>query len=98
MTFVYLSFNETCQNTVPQAIIAFLEGTDFEDAIRNAISLGGDSTLAAITGSIAGRIWVSWLDWNKAYTYLDEPLKGSGQWGASFNNIASRVDKDNQKH
>lgn len=47
-------FNESCQETVPQAIIAFLESTDFEDAIRNAISLGGDSdTLAAITGSIA---------------------------------------------
>ena len=47
-------FNETCQDTVPQAIVAFLESTDFEDAIRNAISLGGDSdTLAAITGSIA---------------------------------------------
>ena len=46
-------FNETCQETVPQAIIAFLESRDFEDAIRNAISLGGDSdTLAAITGSI----------------------------------------------
>ena len=39
---------------MPQAIIAFLESTDFEDAIRNAISLGGDSdTMAAITGSIA---------------------------------------------
>ncbi len=47
-------FNETCQDTVPQAIVAFLESTDFEDAIRNAISLGGDSdTLAAITGGIA---------------------------------------------
>ena len=34
-------FNATCQDTVPQAIIAFLESTDFEDAIRNAISLGG---------------------------------------------------------
>ena len=40
--------------TVPQAIIAFLESTDFEDALRTAVSLGGDSdTLAAITGSIA---------------------------------------------
>lgn len=48
------SFNESCQETVPEAIIAFLESLDFEDAIRNAISLGGDSdTLAAITGSIA---------------------------------------------
>ena len=47
-------FNETCQETVPEAIIAFLESNGFEDAIRNAISLGGDSdTLAAITGSIA---------------------------------------------
>jgi len=48
------SFDESCQETVPEAIIAFLESTSFEDAIRNAISLGGDSdTLAAITGSIA---------------------------------------------
>ncbi|NLY36850.1 MAG: ADP-ribosylglycohydrolase, partial [Tissierellia bacterium] len=47
-------FNETCQETVPQAIEAFLESTSFEDAIRTAISVGGDSdTLAAITGSIA---------------------------------------------
>jgi type I restriction enzyme M protein len=44
----------TCQGTVPQAIMAFLESNSFEDAIRNAISIGGDSdTLAAITGSIA---------------------------------------------
>ena len=48
------SFHETCRQTVPQAIRAFLESTDFEDAVRNAVSLGGDSdTLAAITGSIA---------------------------------------------
>ena len=47
-------FNESCQGTVPQAIEAFLESTDFEDAIRNAISIGGDSdTLAAITGALA---------------------------------------------
>jgi type I restriction enzyme M protein len=47
-------FNETCQDTVPQALEAFFESTDFEDAIRNAISIGGDSdTLAAITGGIA---------------------------------------------
>jgi type I restriction enzyme M protein len=47
-------FNETCQGSVPQAIEAFLESTGFEDAIRNAISIGGDSdTLAAITGGIA---------------------------------------------
>jgi len=47
-------FNETCQDTVPQAIQAFIESVSFEDAIRNAISIGGDSdTLAAITGGIA---------------------------------------------
>lgn len=46
--------DETCQKTVPEAIIAFLEVKDFEDAIRNAVSLGGDTdTLGAITGSIA---------------------------------------------
>ena len=46
--------DETCQRTVPEAIIAFLEAEDFEDAIRNAVSLGGDTdTLGAITGSIA---------------------------------------------
>ena len=47
-------FNETCQQTVPQALEAFFESTGFEDAIRNAISIGGDSdTLAAITGGVA---------------------------------------------
>ncbi len=70
-------FNETCQETVPQAIIAFLESTDFEDAIRNAISLGGDSdTLAAITGSIAEAAYRIPEDIKqKALSYLDEPLK-----------------------
>lgn len=69
-------FNETCQETVPQAIIAFLESTDFEDAIRNAISLGGDSdTLAAITGSIAEAAYgiPEWIQ-KKALSYLDAPL------------------------
>ena len=47
-------FNETCQKTVPEAIIAFLDSSDFENAIRLAVSLGGDSdTLACITGGIA---------------------------------------------
>ncbi len=47
-------FDETCQGTVPEAIYIFLESEDFEDAIRTAISIGGDSdTLAAIVGSIA---------------------------------------------
>ena len=47
-------FNETCQGTVPQAITCALESDSFEDAVRNAISLGGDAdTLAAIAGPIA---------------------------------------------
>ena len=48
------TFNETCQVTVPQAIVCFLESEDFENAVRLAVSIGGDSdTIAAITGSIA---------------------------------------------
>lgn len=48
------SFDVTCQGSVPQALAAFFESISFEDAIRNAISLGGDSdTIAAITGSVA---------------------------------------------
>jgi ADP-ribosylglycohydrolase len=48
------SFDVSCQGTVPEAIIAFLESESYEDAVRNAISLGGDSdTLACITGGIA---------------------------------------------
>ena len=44
----------SCQGTVPEAIVAFLDSTDFESAIRLAVSLGGDSdTLACITGGIA---------------------------------------------
>jgi ADP-ribosylglycohydrolase len=78
-------FNESCQETVPQAIIAFLESTDFEDAIRNAISLGGDSdTLAAITGDIAQAAYgiPEWIK-EKALTYLDEPLREVyNQWCA----------------
>ena len=47
-------FNETCQETVPQALAAFLESESFEDAIRNAVSLGGDGdTQACIAGAIA---------------------------------------------
>lgn len=69
-------FDESCQGTVPQAIIAFLESDDFEDAIRNAISLGGDSdTLAAITGSIAEAYYGIPQDIREeALSYLDHTL------------------------
>jgi ADP-ribosylglycohydrolase len=47
-------FDVSCQGSVPQSIIAFLESTDFESAVRNAISLGGDAdTMACIAGAIA---------------------------------------------
>ena len=47
-------FNESCQETVPEAIIAFLESTGYENGVRLAVSIGGDSdTIACITGAIA---------------------------------------------
>lgn len=70
------SFNETCQGSVPQAFAAFFESVSFEDAIRNAISIGGDSdTIAAITGSVAEAFYG--VDENlkkEAMSYLDERL------------------------
>lgn len=71
------SFDVSCQGSVPEAIIAFLESTDFEDAIRNAISIGGDSdTIAAITGSIAEAAYgIPDKIREKAISYLAEPLK-----------------------
>lgn len=69
-------FNETCQDTVPQAMMAFFESTGFEDAIRNAISIGGDSdTLAAITGGIAEAYYGIPSEIRKhELTFLDERL------------------------
>lgn len=50
----FYSFDVSCQGSVPQAMIAFLESDNFEDAIRKAVSIGGDSdTIACITGGIA---------------------------------------------
>lgn len=70
-------FNETCQRTVPQAIVAFLDSKNFEDAIRNAVSIGGDSdTVAAITGSISEAYYGVPKEMElKARTYLDDFLK-----------------------
>lgn len=68
------TFDVSCQGSVPQAIMAFLESTGFEDAIRNAISIGGDSdTIAAITGSIAEAYYGVPDDIrSQAVQYLDE--------------------------
>ena len=71
-------FNESCQETVPEAIIAFLESTDFEDAIRNGISLGGDSdTLTCITGGIAEAFYggVPQDIAEKALSYLPKAMR-----------------------
>lgn len=67
----------TCQTSVPQAIVAFLDGKDFEDSIRNAISIGGDSdTIGCITGSIAEAYYgVPKELYDKAMQYLPFELK-----------------------
>ena len=68
------SFDVSCQGSVPQALEAFFESVDFEDAIRNAISIGGDSdTIAAITGSIAEAYYGIPTELRKlALTFLDK--------------------------
>ncbi|MCX6055679.1 MAG: ADP-ribosylglycohydrolase family protein [Chloroflexi bacterium] len=71
-------YDISCQGTVPEALIAFLESNDFEDAIRKAVSLGGDcDTLTCITGGIAqgfyGEIPQSVAQ--TVYELLDEPLR-----------------------
>jgi ADP-ribosyl-[dinitrogen reductase] hydrolase len=70
-------FNETCQKTVPEAIIAFLESKDYESAIRLAVSIGGDSdTVACITGGIAEAFYKEIPDWivDKALGLLPEDV------------------------
>lgn len=66
------TWNATCQHTVPQAILSFLESDNFEDSIRNAISLGGDSdTIACMTGAISEAYWGVPVDLVKtAYKFL----------------------------
>ena len=69
-------YDITCQGTVPQAMQAFFESDSFEDAIRNAISIGGDSdTLAAITGAVAEAFYGIPDNLKKtALSYLDDRL------------------------
>ena len=71
-------FDVSCQGSVPQAIEAFLESTGFEDAIRNAVSIGGDSdTIAAMAGSIAEAYYgIPAGIRNHALTFLDETQLG----------------------
>ena len=70
------SHDMTCEGSVPQAIVCFLDAEDYEDAIRNAISLGGDGdTLAAIAGSVAEAYFgiPEELE-EEVFNYLDEDL------------------------
>jgi ADP-ribosylglycohydrolase len=71
------AFDSSCQGTVPQAIVAFLESSDFESAVRLAISLGGDcDTLACIAGGIAAACYgVPEHIRTQAVARLDGPLK-----------------------
>lgn len=70
-------FNERCQDTVPQALTCALEATSYEDAIRNAISIGGDSdTVAAIAGGVAEALFG--IPENiacKGWSYLPEDMR-----------------------
>ncbi len=71
------SFDISCQGSVPQAIRAFIESTDYEDAIRTAVSIGGDSdTIACITGGIAHAFYGSVPEFieNKVYEILGDEL------------------------
>jgi ADP-ribosylglycohydrolase len=71
-------FDVSCQGSVPQSIIAFLESEDWEDAVRNAVSLGGDAdTMAAIAGSIAEAFYggVPEAIATEVMGRLDDPLK-----------------------
>ena len=67
-------FDVSCQGSVPQSIIAFLESNDYEDAIRNAISLGGDAdTMACIADAFDGGVPIAIRD--RAMDLLDEGLQ-----------------------
>lgn len=71
-------FDVSCQGSVPQSIIAFLESEDWEDSVRNAVSLGGDAdTMAAIAGSIAEAFYGGVPEAIAAEVMgrLDDPLK-----------------------
>ena len=68
----------TCQGSIPQALVAFLDSNDFEDAIRNAVCIGGDSdTIGAMAGSIAEAYYGVPAELEeKALSYLPDDLKG----------------------
>ncbi len=97
------TFHVSCQGSVPEAIIAFLEGEDFEDTIRNAVSIGGDSdTIACIAGGIAEAFYggVPSAIADQAWARLDDRLQGvtrrfleavMGDEGRSKNRVTRQV-------
>lgn len=90
------NFNVSCQGSVPQAIKSFLEGNDFEDVIRNAISLGGDSdTIAAMAASIAEAYYgIPKNISEKTKEYLSFDLK---QILNKFDNLRLEIENINKK-
>ena len=68
----------TCEGSIPHAIVAFLDGENFEDVIRNAVGIGGDSdTIGAMAGSIAKSYYdVSYELEEKSLSYFPEHLQG----------------------
>lgn len=68
----------TCEGSIPQAIVSFLDGENFEDVIRNAVGIGGDSdTIGAMAGSIAEAYYGVPIELEEiALSYLPEDLQG----------------------
>lgn len=73
----FYSFDVTCKGSVPQAIVCFLEAESYEDAVRNAISLGGDcDTIGAMAGAIAEAYFgIPENLQEKAFEYMDEQIQ-----------------------
>jgi ADP-ribosylglycohydrolase len=85
------SFNESCQETVPEAITSFLESESYEDAVRLAISLGGDAdTLACITGGMAEAFYgsVPASIAKQSLALLDDGLRKTVKWFCESHGIA----------
>ncbi|HRV99482.1 MAG TPA: ADP-ribosylglycohydrolase family protein, partial [Aminobacteriaceae bacterium] len=70
------TFDVTCQGSVPESLICFLEASDFESAVRKAVSLGGDAdTQACIAGAVAGALWgVPEHIWKRVRSTLDASM------------------------
>ena len=88
------SFDPTCQGSVPEAIICFLESTDMESAIRNAVSLGGDAdTQACIAGAIAGAYYGSMPEafWKKIQCIIPEEFVDILSDFVGYNNLLEKT-------